>query len=155
VARNEWKYVAKIQTDLAENLPCVPGLPGELNQVFLNLLVNAAHAVQANGGTPDRKGRITFTTRRAGSAVEVRVEDTGCGIPEAARNRIFDPFFTTKPLGQGTGQGLALVHSVVVQRHGGTITFESQVGQGTAFVVRLPASEVPRPFSEPTDATGA
>lgn len=155
VARNEWKYVAKVQTDLAENLPCVPGLPGELNQVFLNLLVNAAHAVQANGGTPDRKGRITFTTRRAGSAVEVRVEDTGCGIPESARNRIFDPFFTTKPLGQGTGQGLALVHSVVVQRHGGTITFESQVGQGTAFVVRLPASEVPRAFSEPTDATGA
>jgi PAS domain S-box-containing protein len=137
VARNEWKYAAEVVTDLDPDLPPVPGLAGELNQVFLNLLVNAAHAVQA-ATSPGEKGAITITTRRAGGFVEVRVADTGCGIPEAIRGRVFDPFFTTKPVGQGTGQGLAIAHAVVVQRHGGAITFESEVGRGTTFVVRLP-----------------
>ena len=137
VARNEWKYVAEVITDLDPDLPLVPGLAGELNQVFLNLLVNAAHAIQAGGG--DRaKGTITMSTRRTGNCIEARVTDTGCGIPEAIRGRIFDPFFTTKPVGQGTGQGLSIAHAVVVQRHGGAITFDSECGKGTTFVVRLP-----------------
>jgi PAS domain S-box-containing protein len=139
VARNEWKYVAEVVTDLDPELPPTPGLPGELNQVFLNLLVNASHAVRDSNGD-GRKGTITISTRRVGGTVEVRVSDTGCGIPEAVRNRIFDPFFTTKPVGQGTGQGLAIAHSVVVKRHGGAITFASEVGTGTTFVVRLPVS---------------
>ncbi|MDB5312818.1 MAG: putative Signal transduction histidine kinase [Gemmataceae bacterium] len=138
VARNEWKYVADLETDLDPVLPAVPGLPGELNQVLLNLLVNAAHAVQAAGRSSADKGRITITTRPAAGGVEVSVADTGCGIPEAIRHRVFDPFFTTKPVGRGTGQGLAIAHAVVVQRHGGTISLESELGRGTTFVVRLP-----------------
>lgn len=138
VARNEWKYVAEVVTDLEPDLPPVSGLAGELNQVFLNLLVNAAHAVQSVRGPDGVKGTITISTRRAEGVVEVRVSDTGCGIPEEHSGRVFDPFFTTKPVGQGTGQGLALAHAVVVQRHGGAITFETEVGKGTTFVVRLP-----------------
>lgn len=144
VARNEWKYTAEVVTDLEPDLPKVPGLAGELNQVFLNLLVNAAHAIQStNGSDGGRMGTITFVTRRIGKVVEVRVADTGCGIPEAIRGRIFDPFFTTKPVGQGTGQGLAIAHAVVVQRHGGALFFESKVGTGTTFVVLLPRDGVP------------
>lgn len=138
VARNEWKYTADVTTDLDPNLPAVEGLAGELNQVFLNLLVNAAHAVQSAHRSDGAKGQITFATRRSGNVVEVRVADTGCGIPEAIRGRIFDPFFTTKPVGQGTGQGLSIAHAVVVKRHGGALAFESEVGKGTTFVVRLP-----------------
>ncbi|MBN9520493.1 HAMP domain-containing histidine kinase, partial [bacterium] len=125
--------------DLAPDLPPIPGLAGELNQVFLNLLVNAAHAVAAAPGGDGRKGTITISTRCAGNLVEVCVADTGCGIPEDVRGRVFDPFFTTKPVGQGTGQGLAIAHAAVVKRHGGAITFETEVGKGTTFVVRLPA----------------
>lgn len=136
VARNEWKYVADVVSHLDPELPQIPGLPGELNQVFLNLLVNAAHAIRDT--SDGQKGKITLTTRRSDTLVEVRVADTGCGIPEAIRGRIFDPFFTTKPVGQGTGQGLSIAHTVVVQQHGGVITFESEVGKGTTFIVRLP-----------------
>src|SRR5207248_588288 len=139
VAHNEYKYVADLATDLDVNLPLVSCLPGELNQVILNLIVNAAHAIEdrlgADGGG---KGRITVSTHQRGAEVEVRVADTGCGIPEAIRPKIFDPFFTTKPVGRGTGQGLAIAHAVVVQKHGGTITFETEVGQGTTFILRLP-----------------
>jgi|GEM_PF-893945 len=138
VARNEWKYTAEVVTDLDPELPPVPGLAGELNQVFLNLLVNAAHAVQSVHVADGRKGTITFSTRLLGNVVEVRISDTGCGIPEEIRGRVFDPFFTTKPMGQGTGQGLAIAHAAVVKRHGGAITFESEVGRGTTFIVRLP-----------------
>lgn len=134
VARNEWKYVADLHTRFDPNLPAVRALPGELNQVFLNLLVNAAHAVKAVGG----KGTITITTRKLGNMAEVLIADSGCGIPEDVRRRVFDPFFTTKPVGQGTGQGLAIAHTVVVKQHGGAITFESEVGKGTTFIVRLP-----------------
>lgn len=136
VARNEWKYVAEVVTQFDPNLPNVQGLPGELNQVFLNLLVNAAHAIRATESTT--KGTITITTRRLGGMAEVRVADTGCGIPESIRGRIFDPFFTTKPIGQGTGQGLAIAHAVVEKKHGGAISFQSESGRGTTFIVRLP-----------------
>jgi two-component system NtrC family sensor kinase len=138
VSKNEWKYVADVTTDLEPTLPPVPCVAGEFNQVILNLIVNAAHAitevVRGTGG----KGSIHIRTRQDGAYAEIRIKDTGCGIPEAVRSKIFDPFFTTKPVGQGTGQGLAIAHSVIVQKHRGLITFESEPGQGTTFVIKLP-----------------
>ena len=142
VATNEWKYVAEVELDLDPELPAVPCLPGELNQVFLNMIVNAAHAIgDAVGDGGQGRGTIRVATRRDDDMVEVRIADTGAGIPPEVRSRVFDPFFTTKEVGKGTGQGLAIAHSVVTQKHGGTLTFESEVGVGTTFVVRLPLEE--------------
>jgi PAS domain S-box-containing protein len=139
VARNEWKYVAEMATDLDPDLPLVPCVPGELNQVILNILVNAAHALGDVVGDGTReKGTITVSTRQVGEAVEIRIADTGPGIPEAIRDKIFDPFFTTKEVGKGTGQGLAIAHTVVVEQHGGQLTFETTEGEGTTFIIRLP-----------------
>lgn len=138
VSRNEWKYVAKVTTAFEKDLPPVPCVPGELNQVVLNLIVNAAHAIaDVVRGKAETKGSIAVSTRRDGNWAEIRVRDTGTGIPEAVRPHVFNPFFTTKPVGKGTGQGLAIAYSVV-QRHGGSISFETEVGEGTTFVVRLP-----------------
>lgn len=139
VSRNEWKYVAEVKTCFDPSLPAVPCVPSELNQVILNLIVNAAHAIaEVVGSSPQTKGTISVSTRRDGDWAEIRVTDTGTGIPEAARAHIFNPFFTTKAVGKGTGQGLAIAHSVVVQKHGGSITFETEMGVGTTFIVRLP-----------------
>lgn len=139
VARNEWRYVADLTLDLDSELPLVPCLAGEFNQVILNLIVNATHAVgEAVKKQSGTKGTIHIRTRRDGDHVEVRVADTGAGIPADVRSRIFEPFFTTKPIGQGTGQGLAFVYSAVVQKHGGQISFETESGKGTTFVMRLP-----------------
>jgi signal transduction histidine kinase len=111
---------------------------GDLNQVFLNLLVNAAHAIgEVVEGTAN-KGKICVRTAAEGDTVLVTISDSGCGIPEANRARVFDPFFTTKEVGRGTGQGLAIARSVVVDRHKGSLTFESELGKGTVFHVRLP-----------------
>lgn len=138
VSRNEWKYVADLKTDLAPDLPPVPCLLSQFNQVILNMIVNAAHAIgEAVKGT-GQKGLITITTRRVGEWAEIRITDTGTGIPEAIRHKIFDPFFTTKEVGKGTGQGLAISRSVIVGKHGGTIGVETEVGKGTTFIVRLP-----------------
>ncbi|MDB6035054.1 MAG: domain S-box protein, partial [Verrucomicrobiales bacterium] len=139
VCRNEWKYVAEIATTFYLGLPPVPALPGALNQVILNLVVNAAHAIAdvvGNGGTD--RGMIHISTKQDGNWVEIRISDTGTGIPEPARGRIFDPFFTTKPVGKGTGQGLAISHNVVTEKHGGTLSFETELGKGTTFIIRLP-----------------
>jgi len=139
VAHNEWKYVADLDLALDPQLPFVPCLPGEINQVILNLVINAAHAIgDVIGEGASSKGRIRVSTSRQGDCAEIRIQDTGTGIPEAARGRIFDPFFTTKAVGKGTGQGLTIAHMVVVQQHGGTIEFETELGKGTTFVVRLP-----------------
>jgi signal transduction histidine kinase len=138
VAQGEWKYVAEVETDLDPNLPSVSCSPGEMNQVLLNLIVKAAHAITEKlARTPGEKGRITLSSRLQGAWVEIQVEDTGAGIPEAIRDQVFLPFFTTKPVGKGTGQGLSIVHSVIT-KSGGTIGFESVVGQGTRFIIRLP-----------------
>jgi signal transduction histidine kinase len=103
------------------------------------MIVNAAPAIaDVVGDGGDGKGRITVTTRRSGAFAEIRIADTGTGIPEAVRDKVFDPFFTTKDVGKGTGQGLSIAHAVVVQKHGGTIDFETEPGRGTTFVVRLP-----------------
>jgi len=139
VASHEWKYVADVEKDLADDLPLVYCNAGEISQVLLNMIVNAAHALrEKHGERAGEKGVIRVSTRAVGDVAEVRVADTGVGIPEAIRQRIFDPFFTTKGVGEGTGQGLSMAHRVVVQEHGGTITVESEEGAGTTFVIRLP-----------------
>jgi len=144
VARNEWKYVAEVVTELAPNLPPVPCLPGEFNQVILNLIVNAAHAIgDVVKHTEGMKGTIKISTRLAGPWVEIAISDTGAGIPEAIRHRIFEPFFTTKEVGRGTGQGLAIARSTVVKKHGGELFFESTVGKGTTFTILLPVAPAP------------
>jgi PAS domain S-box-containing protein len=146
VARNEWKYVANMVVQFDPDLPHVPCLPAELNQVILNLIVNAAHAIGDVVGEGDHeKGTITVSTARRENSVEIQIEDTGSGIPEEVRNRIFEPFFTTKEVGRGTGQGLAIARSVVVDKHGGTIRFETAMGKGTAFIVTLPLNPAPPP----------
>ena len=139
IARNEWKYVADMVLELEPGLPPLPCLPGDINQVFLNVLVNAAHAIAAAvSGETGRKGTITIRTRRDADWLEVRISDTGTGIDESIRARVFDPFFTTKGVGKGTGQGLAMAQAVVVKKHHGTISFETEVGRGTTFIIRLP-----------------
>lgn len=139
VARNEWKYVAEVVTDFDRNMPEVPCLPGTFNQVILNILVNAAHAIaSAADENSGEKGTITIATRATAEWAEVRIQDTGPGIPDSIRTRIFDPFFTTKPPGKGTGQGLAMVHTAIVDKHNGQIDIETEVGVGTTFILRFP-----------------
>jgi signal transduction histidine kinase len=139
VARNEWKYVATAETDFAPDLPDVMCLPGEMNQVFLNIIVNAADAIaDIVGDGSHGKGKITIRTRQEKNWVEIRISDTGTGIPEEIRSRIFEPFFTTKQVGKGSGQGLAIAYDIVEVKHGGTLTFETRKGEGTTFIIRLP-----------------
>ncbi|HZZ39569.1 MAG TPA: PAS domain S-box protein [Acidobacteriaceae bacterium] len=137
ISRNEWKYVAEMATDFDPGLPPVVCYPGDINQVVLNLIVNAAWAIRDRAEKPG-KGQITVRTRRRGELAEIAVSDTGVGIPEEIQGRIFEPFFTTREVGSGTGQGLALAHSVIVRKHGGKIWFETEAGRGTTFFVQLP-----------------
>ena len=139
VARNELKYVAEVETDFGD-LPLVVCNISDLNQAFLNLLVNAAHAIAEVTKGSGEQGKIRVRTVAEGKTVLITISDTGCGIPEGIRGRIFDPFFTTKEVGRGTGQGLAISRSIVVDRHKGSLTFESEVGKGTTFYVRLPVN---------------
>ena len=139
VSRNEWKYVADLEKNLDPMLPFVPCLPGEFNQVILNILVNASHAIaEVIGDASEKKGLITVSTWKNGESAEIRIADTGSGIPEHIRDRIFDPFFTTKGVGRGTGQGLAIAHNVIVEKHNGNLRFETETGKGTTFIIRLP-----------------
>lgn len=138
VARNEWKYVADIDSQLSEKMPPVTCLPGAMNQVFLNMLVNAAHAIADVVGESGEKGTVTIATSLDSNWAVIRVSDTGCGIPAENVDRIFNPFFTTKDIGKGTGQGLAIAHAVVVDTHGGKLDVESEVGKGTTFTIRIP-----------------
>lgn len=139
VSRNEWKYCADLTTDLDPEMPSVYCISSHINQVLLNLIINAAHAIAEKlGENPEEKGKIAITTSRKGDWVEICISDTGTGVPEKIRNRIFDPFFTTKEVGRGTGQGLAIARAIIVKEHMGTIHFKTEVGQGTIFIVRLP-----------------
>jgi len=140
VARNEYKYVAEIELELGE-IPTVEGDAGDLGQAFLNLIVNASHAiadVQEKAGEGAGLGRITITTLVDDEAVMVDVADTGGGIPAEVRDRVFEPFFTTKEPGRGTGQGLAITRNQVVKKHGGRIEFDVEDGVGTTFHIWLP-----------------
>jgi two-component system, NtrC family, sensor kinase len=135
VSRNQWKYVADVETRFAPDLPHVPCHVGEINQVVLNLVVNAAHAIEAKG---EGRGLITVSTKRDGEFVEIVFADTGTGVPREIADRVFDPFFTTKPPGKGTGQGLAISRAIVVKKHGGAMTLRSTPGAGAEFTIRLP-----------------
>lgn len=136
VARTEYKYHAEVETRFGE-LPQVNCNVGELNQVFLNLIVNAAHAL-AESGKDASTGRITIVTAAAGDQVTISIADNGCGIPQENLDKVFDPFFTTKPVGRGTGQGLAIARSIVAEKHGGRIDVHSVVDGGTTFTLHLP-----------------
>jgi signal transduction histidine kinase len=139
VAHNEYKYVAELEADLGD-LPPVQCHLGEINQVILNLIVNAAHSIEDVVRDSGALGKITVRTRALGAEVEISIADTGAGIPAPVRDRIFDPFFTTKELGRGSGQGLAFARSIIVNKHSGSLRFETEIGRGTTFFVRLPRS---------------
>lgn len=146
VSRGEWKHVAELITDFDAELPMVSCLPADLNQALLNIIVNAAHAIdEKNSGM----GTITIRTRRDAPWAEIQISDTGAGIPKDIQSRVFDHFFTTKQVGKGTGQGLTIAYSVIVDKHGGKLDFRSEPGQGTTFIIRLPLeAECPTDGSE-------
>jgi two-component system, NtrC family, sensor kinase len=139
VCRNEWKYVAEMETNLAPDLPLIPCFAGEISQVFLNIIVNGAHAIGdfTEGGSKG-KGKISIQTSRAEDSIQIRISDTGGGIPKEIQDRVFDAFFTTKARGKGTGQGLAIARRVVIDKHQGNLSFETEKGRGTTFVIELP-----------------
>ncbi len=141
VSRNEWKYVAELKTNLDPALPEVPCFVDEFNQVILNMIVNASHAIQDVVGDSGEKGEIIISTKKKINTVEIRISDSGTGIPNEIQHRIFDPFFTTKEVGKGTGQGLAIAHSVITQKHNGTLKMKSEPGKGATFIIELPLSE--------------
>jgi signal transduction histidine kinase len=140
VAHNEYRYVAEIDAQLGD-LPLVPCHLGEINQVILNLLVNAAHAIADVVKDTGNLGKLTVRSGVDGEYVEISISDTGMGIPEAVRAKIFDPFFTTKEVGKGRGQGLAIAQSIV-NKHGGTLRFETECNMGTTFFIRLPIGAI-------------
>ncbi len=153
VCRHRWKYVADVQLDLLPDLPNVPCHLGEFNQVILNLVVNAADAIaDVVGDSGQSRGIIRISTRRDGEHAVIRVSDTGGGIPADIRNRIFDPFFTTKGVGKGTGQGLAICHNTIVVRHDGEVSFETEPGTGTTFILKLPLADTARAATTAKDA---
>jgi signal transduction histidine kinase len=144
ISKNEWKYVATVELGLSPDLPLVQCMPGEISQVILNLIVNASHAIADTIKRKDGSlGVLTISTTANGDWAEIRIGDTGAGIPMGIRDRIYEPFFTTKGIGKGTGQGLALAWAVVVEKHHGTLTFDSTVGTGTTFLIRLPIAGSP------------
>ena len=144
VARNEWKYVADVKLGLSDDLPPVPCVLGEINQVVLNLIVNAAQAIAdvVEEGV-DEKGEIAITTRMLDGEAEITVADTGPGVPEALRGKVFDPFFTTKQPGKGTGQGLAIAYRCIVESHGGSLSVANKPEGGAVFTIRLPLDTAP------------
>jgi signal transduction histidine kinase len=140
VARSEYKPVAEVETNFGE-IPPVTCHGGQINQVVLNIVVNAAHAIADKVQRTGAIGKITVSTRVENEHVVIAIGDTGAGIPEAIRARIFDPFFTTKEVGRGTGQGLSIAHNVIVKGHGGAMDFITELGKGTTFFVRLPLTK--------------
>ena len=149
VARNEWKYVADIETEFDEELPAILAFPSELNQAFLNVVVNASHAISDRVESGDYfKGKITISTRRDRDNALVIIKDTGGGVPNELREKIFEPFFTTKKVGKGTGQGLAIAHNVIVNKHEGRLYLDVEEGVGSTFTFELPIQEL---FSETND----
>lgn len=143
IARNEYKYVAKLESDLGD-LPLVVCHVGDLNQVFLNLIVNASHAIGLVVGNTGALGTIKVRTAVVGDRVRIEIQDTGSGIPESVQDRVFDPFFTTKEVGVGSGQGLAIARSVVVDKHAGSLTFQTEEGKGSTFIIEIPTDGAER-----------
>ncbi|SDN24200.1 PAS domain S-box-containing protein [Desulfonauticus submarinus] len=144
ITKNTWKYVADFELDLEEDLPLVKCYPFEINQVLLNMIVNAADAIKEKVGenaSKGDKGKIKITTRKVGDRVRILIEDTGCGIPEDILPKIFEPFFTTKEVGKGTGQGLAISYNIIVEKHKGLLSVQSEVNKGTVFNIEIPIDE--------------
>jgi len=142
ISINEWKYYAELQAELSPNLPLVYCVIDEINQAVLNLIVNSAHAIRDAVNTGRyTKGLIQVKTRQEGADVAIEIADNGGGIPAEVKYLIFDPFFTTKDVGKGTGQGLTITHDIIVNKHGGRITLESEVNKGTCFTLYLPVKE--------------
>lgn len=138
MSNSAWKYVATIERDEEENLPEISALPHELNQAFLNIIVNAAHALEeTREQRGEELGTITVSTKDVGRDIEISIMDNGPGIPKEIQSRVFDPFFTTKEVGKGTGQGLSYVYSMITEHHGGKIKLESKPGK-TCFTISLP-----------------
>ncbi|HET9627717.1 MAG TPA: ATP-binding protein [Kofleriaceae bacterium] len=137
IARSEYKYVADVELAL-EPVPRVACYASEINQVILNVVINAAHAIADAVAGSDRRGKITIALRQVGDQAVISIGDTGTGIADDVRDHVFEMFFTTKPVGKGTGQGLALARSVIVDKHHGTLTFDTEVGVGTTFHVAIP-----------------
>ncbi len=140
VCTNAYKYVAELETDFGE-LPFVKVFPGDIGQVILNLIVNASHAIEDVVQDSDKMGRITIRSFLEGANAVIAVSDTGCGISPAAHERIFDPFFTTKEVGRGSGQGLAIARTIINDKHGGELSFESTEGKGSTFKLKIPIKE--------------
>lgn len=136
ISRNEWKHVTEMETCLEENLPAAPCLPNELNQAFLNIIVNAAHAI-SEVADKNKKGIIRITTWSEPEWIVISISDTGTGIPQNIQDKVFSPFFTTKPVGEGTGQGLSIAYNSIVNRMGGKLEFKSEKGKGTTFFIKL------------------
>ena len=140
ISKNEWKYCADIELKLAKNLPPVFCNVDEINQVILNMIINAAHAIQDKSKqlANDEKGKIIISTGFENSNVIITIADNGLGIPDEIKDKIFNPFFTTKEVGKGTGQGLSIAHNIIAKNHGGQISLESIAGKGTKFFISLP-----------------
>jgi PAS domain S-box-containing protein len=137
VSRNVYKYVADLETNLGD-IPPVKVYPGDIGQVVINLVINASHSIEEKKGKSTSLGKITINSLLEGNDIVIQVSDTGKGIPEGVRDRIFDPFFTTKEVGRGSGQGLAISHTIINEKHNGEISFNSVIGEGTTFTVRIP-----------------
>jgi two-component system, NtrC family, sensor kinase len=142
VVANQLKYNANVELDLRASR-AVLCHPGEIQQVLLNLLVNAGDAVQERWADTCGKGTVSVSTRDDGDDFVITITDDGAGIPEAVQTRIFEPFFTTKPVGKGSGQGLPIARSLIVDHHGGRLNFASIAGKGTSFCIRLPVAGKP------------
>jgi signal transduction histidine kinase len=140
IARSEYKPVAEVETDFG-SIPLVMCHAGQINQVVLNIVVNAAQAIADKVQRTGAIGKISVSTKVDGRHVVIAISDTGNGIPEAVRARVFDPFFTTKEVGRGTGQGLSIAHNVIVKGHRGELDFTTDAGNGTTFFVRLPFTD--------------
>lgn len=145
ISKAEWRNVAEVEFELAEDTPQITCIPGSINQVLLNMVVNAAHAI--SDAKKPGVGRITLRTKKENDILLIQISDTGTGIPEEISNKIFDPFFTTKEVGRGTGQGLAISWDIIVKKHAGTINLDTTPGEGTTFSIRLPISA---PTQSPT-----
>jgi len=139
ISKNEWKYVSDLEMKLDPTLPQISCIPDEINQVILNLIINAAHAIQEKTGkNTENKGKIIIETKHDDVNIEIRITDTGTGIKQENLGKIFDPFFTTKEVGKGTGQGLSIAHDIIVNKHKGNITAESTWDSGATFIIQLP-----------------
>lgn len=140
ICRNSYKYIAKVETDFSAEVVNVDCYPNPLNQVLLNLIINAAHAIE---DSQNDMGLIRISTQKLDDMIDIRIQDNGAGIPKSIQDKVFNLFFTTKPVGKGTGQGLSLAHSIIVDKHQGKLFFESEAGLGTTFHVQLPLNANP------------